>query len=314
MLTIVIVNWNAGSQLYQLMESIARYHSNLIQTVVIVDNASVDFSIDPIERDFKNLSFDVEIIRNTVNIGFAAACNQGSRMGTSEYLLFLNPDALLYKSTLPVAIDFMNKPEQSDVGVCGVQLIDEQNRVSRSCARFPTPATFFINAVGLNRIRLFAPRSLHMHDWDHLTTRAVDHVIGAFYLIRTSLFRKLNGFDERYFVYLEDLDLSYRLKQEGYRCIYLTEAKSFHKGGGTSNRIKAIRLFYSLRSRLLYANKHFTKLSSLWVFITTLIIEPMFRFAFAMLLLSWNQFTETLAGYRRLYSWLFTWVIRKETR
>lgn len=314
MLDIIVVNWNAGEQLHQMMQSIAEHHSNLVQTVIIVDNASVDFSIDGIERGFKNSGFEINIIRNNVNVGFGSACNQGAKVSTSEYLLFLNPDTLLFKDTLRVAIDFMNKPEQSDVGVCGIQLIDEHSVVSRSCARFPTPLIFFLNSFGLNKLKIFASYSLHMNDWDHLSTRTVDHVIGAFYLVKNSLFKKLLGFDERYFVYLEDLDLSYRLKQEGYRCVYLVEAQSFHKGGGTSNQIKAIRLFYSLRSRLLYAHNHFNKAGFCIVLTTTLIIEPLFRVVYTILLLSWSQFIETLVGYKKLYGWLPTWLIMGKTR
>jgi GT2 family glycosyltransferase len=314
MLDIVIVNWNAGEQLYHLIESIEEFHSQLVTSVVIVDNASRDFSVDPIETNFKNTPFNIKIIRNKINVGFGSACNQGAAVCTSKYLLFLNPDALLYKDTLTIATDYMDTPEQSDVGICGIQLIDEHNAVSRSCARFPTPLSFFIHSVGLNRLKIFASQSLHMHDWDHMTTQTVDHVIGAFYLVRNSLFKSLNGFDERYFVYLEDLDFSYRANLAGYRSVYLTEAKSFHEGGGTSNQVKATRLFYSLRSRLLYADKHFSKIGSIIVLMATMIIEPVFRILYAALLRSKSQIAETLDGYRMLFTWLPKWMFKGETR
>ncbi len=96
-----------------------------------------------------------------------------------------------------------------------------------------------------------------MLDWDHRQNREVDHAMGSFFLVRNILFKKLQGFDERYFVYLEDLDFSLRAKQAGFVSYYFTDAAAYHKGGGTSEQIKARRLFYSLHSRILYWYKHF---------------------------------------------------------
>lgn len=246
-----------------------------------MDNASTDGSIELAESRAASSPLEMVVIRNTENLGFAAACNLGAERANHDFLLFLNPDACLYPDSLPKAMEFFSRPGNADVGIVGIQLLDEDGRVARSCARFPTAAIFLAQATGLNRLGRLASMNTHMSDWAHDSTREVDHVIGAFYLIRKPLFDSLNGFDERFFVYLEDLDLSLRARQAGYRSVYLADAQAFHAGGGTSRQIKATRLFYSLRSRLLYGFKHFHPIKAWALVATTLVLESLSRTAFA---------------------------------
>jgi hypothetical protein len=121
-----------------------------------------------------------------------------------------------------------------------------------------------------------------MAEWDHLESRSVGHVMGSFYLARRALFEQLGGFDERFFMYLEDLDFSLRAQQAGWTSFYLTEAQVYHEGGGTSKQIKARRLFYSLRSRILYGFKHFSRPAALALALGTLTIEPLTRTIFTL--------------------------------
>jgi GT2 family glycosyltransferase len=303
-LSLIIVNWNAGSQLAEAVASIENYHHGLVSSVVIVDNASTDDSLDRVET-LPDLPFKPLIIRNSENCGFGKACNLGAQHAKSEYLLFLNPDAALYADTLPKALAFMQDPANSAAGICGVRLLDEAGHVSRSCARFPSAVGFVAHAVGLDR---FFPRLGHfMAEWDHGQTRVVDHVIGAFFLVRREVFEALNGFDERFFVYLEDLDFSYRASQAGWKSVYLAEAQAFHAGGGTSKHIKARRLFYSLRSRLLYAFKHFSWAGAWVVLLTTLLIEPVSRSVLVIARLSWSGLKEAWSAYAMLWRWLPQW-------
>jgi len=153
-----------------------------------------------------------------------------------------------------------------------------------------------------------------MAEWPHDITRDVDHVIGAFFLVRRSLFESLGRFDERFFVYLEDLDFSYRARQAGWRSVYLANAQAFHAGGGTSHQVKARRLFYSLRSRLLYAAKHFSKSGAALVFLATLLLEPLSRSAWALMRRSLPSLKETWQGYGMLWCWLPQWVFKGVTR
>ena len=307
MINVIIVNWNAGNQLPTCVDSITQHGVGVVEKIVVVDNGSVDGSDLSVEG-YSNVS----LIRIGANLGFGKACNVGAKQVSAEYLLFLNPDAAVYPGTLKKALAFMQNPANVQVGICGVQLVNESGHVARSCARFPSASGFLAHAIGLDRI---FPRLGHfMAEWPHDTTREVDHVIGAFFLVRRALFESLGGFDERFFVYLEDLDFSFRARQAGWRTVYLADVRAFHAGGGTSNQVKARRLFYSLRSRLLYADKHFSAGGATLVFLATLLLEPLSRTALALARRSWPALTETWAGYAMLWRWLPHWAFKGVTR
>lgn len=153
-----------------------------------------------------------------------------------------------------------------------------------------------------------------MTEDEHLVTQQVDHVIGAFYLVRRSVFEALLGFDERFFLYLEDLDFSLRARKAGWRTVYCAETWAFHEGGGSSKQIKARRLFYALRSRLVYAFKHFPFSGAFAVLLATVFVEPWTRTAYALVCLSWPNFKETWSAYGQLFRWLPRWLFRGETR
>ncbi|HUR35332.1 MAG TPA: glycosyltransferase family 2 protein, partial [Vicinamibacterales bacterium] len=168
--------------------------------------------------------------------------------------------------------------------------------------RFPTVATTINKALGLDRLMPSMFASYLMEDWDHAESRPVDHVIGAFYLVRTGVFRTLGGFDEAFFVYFEDLDFSLRASRAGWQSFYLTTAQAFHKGGGTSEQIRSTRLFYALRSRLLYARKHFSRAGALMVAACTLVLEPAVRLAACLVGGSPTGIRETIGAFRMLWS------------
>ena len=295
-LNIIIVNWNSGSHLRNCLLSIQEHGKDEVKQIVIIDNGSTDNSLTGAE----NLIIPINIIKNTENKGFAAACNQGAALAKSEYLLFLNADTLLFENSLSIPLAFMQYPENAKVGICGIQLIDETGQVSRSCSRFPSVRMFMANALGVSKLARLRSWNHQMAEWDHATTRQVDHVIGAFYLIRRSLFEALKGFDERFFVYLEDLDLSLRALKAGWKSVFIADARAFHAGGGTSRQVKAARLFYSLRSRLLYGFKHFSAWRAWVLMIVTMCIEPVTRTAFSLLKRDWGSICNTQKAYSML--------------
>jgi GT2 family glycosyltransferase len=302
---IIIVNWNAGQQLRECLESIITVDKEgfEIYNVVIIDNASSDGSLDSLEE----LKLPLIIIRNKENLGFAFACNQGAINSKADYLLFLNPDTRLSEDSLKVPITFMEQPENQHIGIVGIQLVDEEGRVNRTCARFPTPGRFFAKMLGLDR---FFPRVFPSHfmlEWDHCDSREVDQVMGAFFLVRRPLFKMLNGFDERFFVYFEDLDFSLRARQLGWSSYYLAGAQAYHKGGGTSE-IKAKRLFYSLRSRILYGYKHFSWTAATMLMLGTLFVEPLSRIVLAIAHGSSSEIVETCRAYRMLWNSMPQWM------
>lgn len=300
LLSIVIVNWNAGSQLAEAVASIAQYHYGLVSSVIIVDNASIDDSLAQVEA-LPNLPFQLRIVRNHYNRGFGAACNQGAVLASSAYLLFLNPDTRLFENSLSLPLAYLQNPKNQDVGIVGVQLLDEQNHIARSCSRFPTLGSFAAQAVGINRVPIFRHLTQAMVEWRHDSNRTVDQVIGAFLVIRRSIFESLGGFDERFFVYFEEVDLCFRSHLAGCRSVFLADAQAFHAGGGTSRQVKAHRLFYSLRSRLLYGFKHFSRWQAWGLALITLGIEPISRTFFSLIGSGPEGVRNTWRAYRMLW-------------
>ena len=291
---IITVNWNAGSQLRDCLGSISEETGNVaLQRVVVIDNASDDDSLSGIDA----LELPLTIIRNKENRGFAAACNQGAKGSDADLLLFLNPDTRVYRGTLHQAIACLESGENQEMGIVGVQLVDEQGRPHRSCVRFPSFARLLNEMLGLSK--LFPKRfpGLFMRDWDHAHSRQVDHVMGAFTLTHRELFESLGGFDEKFFMYLEDLDFSLRAHQAGWRSFYLADACVYHKSGGTSEQVKARRLSYLLRSRFRYADKHMGAMRT-WIIVgTTFSAELFLRLGEAFMTGAWVRARETVEGY-----------------
>lgn len=298
-LAIIIVNWNSGQQLTDAVKSILSQRELAIDQIIIVDNASNDNSLRTALQLAPSHS-GIQFIENSRNVGFAAACNQGALLAQTDFLLFLNPDTMLFEDSIETSVNFLSLDCNSDIGILGIQLKDESGNISRSCARFPSASGFLLHSLALDR--LFPTQGHRMMEWDHKQNRRVDQVIGAFFMVRRALFEQLMGFDERFFVYFEEVDFSYRANQAGWRSMYLADCSAFHAGGGTSQQVKAKRLFYSLRSRLLYALKHFSIVQILIVFLASLGIEPLSRLFLALAHGSHSELGQILDAYRMLWA------------
>ena len=293
---IVIVNWNTGPQLQECLKTISLASPVALVRLcrcIVVDNASIDNSTDNLE----SLQLPLIIRRNLENKGFAYACNQGAELGTAEYLLFLNPDIRLFQDSLTKALMFLQKGKNNRVGILGIQLVDQNGVVQRNVSRFPTPKSLFTQMLGLNRLWPDCFPSHFMTDWDHQESREVDQVEGAFYLVRREVFDELRGFDERFFMYFEDLDFACRAKQAGWKSYYLSDAQAFHLGGGASNQVKAKRLCYVMNSRVLYVAKHFGIPSALKILVSGLVLEFWTRLGWSLVNFSGRTFLETLHAY-----------------
>jgi len=304
MIDVVIVNWNSGDMLSNCVSSILNGNSDSIGKIIIVDNGSKDDS-----ENLRIESNQVLLIKNPSNYGFARSCNIGAKYGKGEYVLFLNPDTVLEPDTLKRTIKYMEKETNEMVGISGIQLCYEDGNVARHSSRFPSPFSFFIRSSGLHKIFLSLDHVLT--EWNHLDTREVPHVIGAYFFVRKELFNSLNGFDERFFVYLEDLDFSLRAYRLGFKTHFISTIKSMHIAGGTSRQIKAKRLFYSLRSRIIYSYKHFNFLSATLILLSVIFIEPISRTIFSIKNLSLISIKNLSKSYVLLFGWLFEWITSK---
>ena len=297
MIDIVIVNWNAGRFLSDCLDSIEENSEGLVASVTVVDNGSRDGSDKYAERRESS-----HLIRTGQNLGFGKGCNVGAAIGDADFLLFLNPDARLLPGSLSACHEFMNSERGGRIGICGVQLLDDNSMLSKTSSRFPSTGNLIARATGLDK--LVPTWGTRMVEWDHSESRKVDQVMGAFFFIRRALFEELGGFDEHFFVYFEEVDLSKRSSDAGWGSWYLADAKAMHYGGGSSENVKALRPFYSLRSRIIYSRKHFSFAQFLAVLLFTLTTEPVVRIARAMARLRAEEAMHTLKAYRLLVAYL----------
>jgi GT2 family glycosyltransferase len=274
---VVIVNWNTGRHLGACVDALAESERARFDfgVVTVVDNASTDDSLAGVEA----ASLPLRMIENPRNLGFAAACNRGAAGGQGMFVLFLNPDARVAAGAIDATVEFMLEPGSANVGIAGGQMIGDSGAEEFSCARFPTFGMFAAKMFGL--AHLFPDRVPRQRmRADELPKRgAVDQVIGAYFLIRRDLFERLGGFDERFFVYFEEVDLSFRARALGHLSFFLSDVHVHHSGQISSDQVKGKRLYYQLRSRTEYARKHWPAWQAPTLAALTLGVELPVRFA-----------------------------------
>src|SRR5262245_12437770 len=200
--------------------------------IIVVDNNSTDGSKEWLPSKFT----DIKYILNNENLGFAKACNQGFKISSGKYILFLNPDTLVPETCLKECISFFEAHE--DTGAVGVRMINGNGKFLKESKRGnPSPATSFYKLFGL--AALF-PKSKTFAKYyqGHLSEKEnnrVEVLSGAFLMVRRDVFERLNGFDEDFFMYGEDIDLSVRILKLGYKNYYLGKVEITHlKGGSTT--------------------------------------------------------------------------------
>lgn len=272
---IIVVNWNSGDLTLKAVQPYLNYSSLKIKgSVIIVDNASSDNSKNLFEGAIDH------VIYNNENEGFGKACNQAFHSGwcNGQYILLLNPDTISDPSVLEYLVGFLNN--NPDYAVAGPKQVDKNGNVLLTCGRFPTFFTALAEVCGLSKIfpEIFVPAPI-MTDWDHSYSRDVDHIMGSYMLIRKSIIEKIGFMDESYFTYYEDLDLSKRIAEEGFKSFYDHDHFIYHEGGSSGDKVSLRRLFYSLSSRRNYWKKYFGKTKTFFLTFISIIIEPFLRIA-----------------------------------
>jgi GT2 family glycosyltransferase len=253
-LSIIIVNYNSKLFLEQCLISIDNAIKKISNEVIVVDNNSTDGSKDLLPAKFTEVKF----IFNNENAGFAKACNQGFRISSGNYILFLNPDTILSGTCLTDCISFFET--HNDAGAVGVRMTDGNGKFLKESKRgLPTPATSFYKLFGLTAI---FPRSTVFAKYYHghlpeKENNNVEVLSGAFLMVRREAFEKIGGFDEDFFMYGEDIDLSLRIYQLGFKNYYLGTINITHlKGGSTTYDYKYVREFYGAMK--LFVKKHYS--------------------------------------------------------
>ncbi len=253
-LSVIIVNYNVRYFLEQCLYSVRKASAGLEIETIVVDNHSSDNSLDYLQPIFPWVKF----ISNSRNTGFGKACNKGLEYARGAFILFLNPDTIVAEDSFTTCLDFFEK--HPDCGALGVKMIDGSGRFLRESRRsFPSPSTSLFKLSGLARIfphsKIFG--RYHMGHLDPFVNHEADVLAGAYMMIRKSVLDKTGGFDESFFMYGEDVDLSYRIQQAGYKNFYLADTTIIHFKGESTKRgsLNYVRMFYQAMS--LFVKKHY---------------------------------------------------------
>ncbi len=263
-LSIVIVNYNVKYFLEHCLYSVRNAIKGIETEVFIVDNNSVDGSQQMLKSKFP----DFTLIENNENVGFAKANNQAIRIAKGEYILLLNPDTVVEEDTFSKCIAFMD--EHKDCGGLGIKMIDGHGKILKESKRgFPTPWASFCKMSGLTSLFPHSKRyaQYYMGHLSYEETNQVDILAGAYMMMRKECLDKVGLLDEDYFMYGEDIDLSYRITLGGYKNYYLHDAQIIHYKGESTKKASLNYVYTFYNAMAIFAGKHLdgkqTKLYSL---------------------------------------------------
>lgn len=236
-LSIIILSYNTKDLTLQCIQSVIDQYEKALEEnkieIVVVDNASTDGSASAI-LNIKNKISNIKFIENKENVGFAKGCNIGAKMAKGEYLLFLNSDTQVLDKGFLSMVDFLEKNPK--IAILGGKLENNDGSIQPSAGKFYSLFNLFIMLLGLERLGFLrsSPTKVQKVDW----------VSGACMMIRSSVFKKLTGFDEKLFMYMEDMEICFRAKKLGFATYFYPDLKLKHKSLGSSNRTFAIINIY----------------------------------------------------------------------
>jgi len=231
-LSIIIVNWNTRDITRDCLRSVRQHLSGMAYEVIVVDNASSDGSVEMIRREFP----DARLIANDANLGFGRANNQAMRVARGEFFFLLNSDTVIFDEAIQGLVNFI--AADPGVGIAGCKLLFEDRTLQASCSRFPSIRLALFEDLMLYK---FLPRRAQGElllggYWPHDRARDVDAVWGAAMLVRRQVFDETGGFDERIFMYGEDLEWCMRVRDYGWRIAFTPEAAIVHLNHKSSEK------------------------------------------------------------------------------
>lgn len=275
-LSVIIVNYNTRDRLHDCLESVFDSQGDLVFQVWVVDNASDDGSVDMVQAYFPQ----VHLIANEDNRGYPQANNQGLRAAgfgpsqshapglasqASRYALLLNADTVLPSTALAEMVSFMDAHPQ--VGAAGPKLVMADGSLDLACRRsFPTPGVSFYRMVGLSKLFPHSPRfgRYNVTYLDPDETAEVDAVVGAFMIVRGEAIQRVGLLDESFFMYGEDLDWCYRLKQAGWKVVYYPGVTVLHYKRESSKHSRRAQHEFNRAMEIFY-RKHYAADTPLWL-------------------------------------------------
>jgi GT2 family glycosyltransferase len=258
--TVVIVSFNTRELLRECIESLQDGAGGVRFETVVVDNASRDGSADMVAAQFS----DVQLIRSETNLGFARANNRGFEVARGRYIVLLNSDAFLKPGALALSVEHMEKNPMAGLG--GARLVGRDGSWQPAARMFPSPLNDLLMMSGL---AANYPTSQFFgradRTWaDPSEAAVVDWVPGAYSIIRKDVLNRIGGFDQRFFLYYEEVDLCRRIRAAGYEIWYWPDVVTVHLGGESSRKVSGLELsssgsqltLWRMRSELLYYRKH----------------------------------------------------------
>ena len=247
--TVVVVTYNSGAYIERCLEAL-RVSSYAPRATLVIDNASSDGTPELVARAFP----DVRLVRRAGNDGFGVASNDGIRAATSEYVLLLNPDAVLSPGSLATLVAYMD--EHRDVGIAGCRLVNEDGSLQLSIGHFPTVANQLGRVLLLYRLFPWIPalRELEARREEYSRTHDVEWLFGAVMLVRRRAFEEVGLFDEDFFLFSEEEDWCLRMEQGGWRVAYVADTSVQHIGRGG---VGAAEVYvHLLRGKYTFIAKH----------------------------------------------------------
>jgi len=246
-LSVIILNYNVQYFLEQCLQSVQKAISTIDAEIIVIDNDSKDGSCDLIRNKFS----EVILIENNENVGFSKANNQGVAIAKGEYVCILNPDTIVAENTFVNALSVIEV--KNEIGALGVKLIDGTgNFLPESKRNVPTIKSAAAKLINSSKKTYYAN---HLNENEN---GYIDILVGAFMFIEKKKYKEVGGFDEDYFMYGEDIDLSYKFLKAGYKNYYLGSAKTLHyKGESTSKDKEYFKRFYGAMH--IFYSKHFPK-------------------------------------------------------
>lgn len=261
-ISIIIVNYNTKKLTMECIKSI--YDSNIVSAfeIILVDNHSTDGSVSAVKEIFK----DVQVVANQENVGFSKANNIAIDLSNGRYVLLLNSDTIVKNGTIDTMVQFMD--EHKDIGASGCKVVLPDGTLDKACHRgFPTPSASFYYISGLarrfpNNSRFSGYHLSHLNMDD---IHEVDCLVGAFMLVRREAISQVGLLDETFFMYGEDIDWCYRIKESGWKIYYHPHVEIIHYKGASSRK-KPFKIVYEFhRAMYLFHRKHYSKRYLLFV-------------------------------------------------
>ncbi|MEW6077212.1 MAG: glycosyltransferase family 2 protein [Thermodesulfobacteriota bacterium] len=278
--SVIIVNYNAGARLTACVASVL--DTSAADEIIVVDNASGDGSLDGLVSAHGSRK-EVRIIRNAANLGFARACNIGARKAGGEYLFFLNPDGVVEGGTIPALVSALES--RPDAGMAGARLLNPDGTEQAGGRRhMPTPWRAFVRLSGLYRFKdhypdIFADFLRHQEETPD-EPMEVEAVSGACLMVPRRIIDTVGGFDESYFLHVEDLDWCMRIRRQGRKVLFVPAARVFHSKGGCSHRRPVFVEWHKHRGLMLFYRRYYGgPLGGVWMPLIALFVWSHFLLA-----------------------------------